>query len=399
MLHDAPNPLAVPVALRFWSVEPMLGDLGTIPPSLLPDRVICGGESGRGARLTHPQWPGALHDQCEAAHVPLPFKQHGEWGPHADGPVHPRNTTFMTPAGDLHGAFVVGSMPMFRLGKIVPADSSRARSTTSFQRNPNLSGDAKASMSLAFSRIILLCGGAQRGNNACKKVTEPREKMIEQLYPCDHCSGRPTLGRSQRVVEQDGYPAFDFTAFGRFSGPPKVGDVLARPLSAPMTEKLVCIYCSGCGMSTPWEPIGADENTARDRVAKIWNQRVNRPKVIAGDIRDLIEKELGAVDAQLVIGMLARNDTDWAERGPIFAMLAQRIVDATVVTLDSWPIDPVLRDAARYRKLLQLARWVEIDGERAVQFPKVPSPREHQEMPFEDCIALAVDAMPDRNRW
>ena len=152
--------------------------------------------------------------------------------------------------------------------------------------------------------------------------------MIEQLYPCDHCGGRATLGRSQRVVEQDGYPAFDFTAFGRFSGPPKVGDVLARPLSAPLTEKLVCIYCSGCGMSTPWEPIGDDENTARDRVATIWNQRVNRPKVTAGDIRDLIEKELGAVDAQLVIGMLARNDTDWAERGPIFAMLAQRIVDA-----------------------------------------------------------------------
>jgi hypothetical protein len=223
--------------------------------------------------------------------------------------------------------------------------------------------------------------------------------MIEQLYPCDHCGGRPTLGRSQRVVEQDGYPAFDFTAFGRFSGPPKLGDVLARPLSAPLTEKLVCIYCSGCGMSTPWEPVGDDENTARDQVATIWNQRVNRPKVTAGDIRDLIEKELGAVDAQLVIGMLARNDTDWAERGPIFAMLAQRIVDATVVTLDSWPIDPVLKDAARYRKLLQLARWVEIDGERAVQFPKAPSPREHEDMPFEDCIALAVDTMPDRNRW
>ncbi|WP_175773002.1 Lar family restriction alleviation protein [Paraburkholderia phenazinium] len=223
--------------------------------------------------------------------------------------------------------------------------------------------------------------------------------MIEQLYPCDHCGGRPTLGQSQRVVEQDGYPAFDFTSFGRFSGPPKIGDVLARPLSAPMTEKLVCIYCSGCGMSTPWEPIGDNENAARDRVATIWNQRLNRPKVTAGDIRDLIERELGAVDAQLIIDMLARNDSDWAERGPIFSMLAQRIVDATVVTIDSWPIDPVLKDAARYRKLLQLARWVEIDGERYVQFPKIHSPREHQDMLFEDCIALAVDTMPDRNRW
>jgi len=223
--------------------------------------------------------------------------------------------------------------------------------------------------------------------------------MIEQLYPCDHCGGRPTVGRSQRLVEQNGHPAFDFTAFGRFSGPPKLGDVLPRPLSAPVTEKLVCIYCQGCGMSTPWEPVGEDENAARNRVASIWNNRLNRPKVAPGDIRDLIEKELGAVDAQLIIDLLARNDTDWEERGPIFAMLAQRIVDARVVTLESWPIDPVLKDAARYRKLVQLARWVDIDGERCVQFPKVPSPREHQDMLFEDRIALAIDTMPDRDRW
>jgi hypothetical protein len=223
--------------------------------------------------------------------------------------------------------------------------------------------------------------------------------MIEQLYPCDHCGGRATIGRSQRVVEQDGFPAFDYTSFGRFGGAPRMGDVLPRPLLAPMTEKLVCIYCQGCGMSTAWEAVGDDENAARDRVAKIWNRRVNRPTVTESDLRDLVEKELGAVDAQLVIAMLARNDTDWAERGPIFSMLAQRIVDATVATLDSWPIEPVLKDAARYRKLLQLARWVEIDGERAVQFPKIPSRREYQEMPFEDCVALAVDAMPDRNRW
>jgi hypothetical protein len=117
MLRDAPKLLAAPVALRFWSVEPMLGDLGRVPLSLLPDWVICGGESGRGARLTHPEWPEALHDQCETAGVPFLFKRHGEWGPHADGPVRPRNTTFMTPAGDLHEAFVAGSTPMFRLGK------------------------------------------------------------------------------------------------------------------------------------------------------------------------------------------------------------------------------------------------------------------------------------------
>ena len=80
-------------------------------------------------------------------------------------------------------------------------------------------------------------------------------------------------------------------------------------------------------------------------------------------------------------------------------MLAQRLVDATIATFDTWPIDPTLKDAARYRKLMQLAKWVDIDGERHIQFPKVPTPREHQDMLFEDRIAAAVDAMPDRDRW
>lgn len=223
--------------------------------------------------------------------------------------------------------------------------------------------------------------------------------MIEQLYPCDHCGGRPAVGRSQRVIEQDGCPSFDFTPFGRNAGPPKLGDVLPRPLSAPTTEKLVCIYCQGCGMSTQWEPEGDDGNAALDRCARVWNSRLSRPKVTAGDLRDLVEKEVGAVDAQLILEMISRNDTDWTERGPVFAMLAQRVVDATVVTFDSWPIDPLLKDAGRYRKLIQLARWVDIDNDRYVQFPKIPTPPEHDNFLFEDRIALAVDAMPDRDRW
>jgi hypothetical protein len=59
----------------------------------------------------------------------------------------------------------------------------------------------------------------------------------------------------------------------------------------------------------------------------------------------------------------------------------------------------VLEDAARYRKLVQLAKWVEIDGHDYVQFPKISSPSEHRDFLFEDRIAMAVDAMPDRDRW
>lgn len=223
--------------------------------------------------------------------------------------------------------------------------------------------------------------------------------MIEQLYPCDHCGGRPTFGYSQRVVAQIGDSAFDYSRFGRDAGPPILGDTMRRPLGVPQTERLVCIHCAGCGIQTQWEADGGDEKAAMMRCALVWNQRLNRPKVTPGDLRDLVEKELGACDSQFILDLLARSEGEWEEIGPIFKMLAQRLVDASVVTIDSWPIDPVLMDAARYRKLVQLAKWLDIDGGRYVSFPKIPTPREHANCLFEDRIAFAVDAMPDRNRW
>jgi hypothetical protein len=45
------------------------------------DWVICGGESGPGARPMHPDWARSLRDQCQAATVPFFFKQWGEWCP------------------------------------------------------------------------------------------------------------------------------------------------------------------------------------------------------------------------------------------------------------------------------------------------------------------------------
>ncbi|MGP8473775.1 Lar family restriction alleviation protein [Burkholderia sp. PR2] len=223
--------------------------------------------------------------------------------------------------------------------------------------------------------------------------------MLEQLYPCDHCGGRATIGRSQRLIDCPENRAFDFSQFGRFGGPPCLGDVLPRPPEAPLTEKLVCIHCTGCGLSTQWEPIGDDEIAAKTRCAETWNRRLSRPKAGENDLQTLVERELGACDAQLVLDLLSRAEGDWATLGPVFKMLAQRVVDAAVVTLDTWPISPVLEDAARYRKLVQLAKWVEIDGHDYVQFPKIPSPSEHMDFLFEDRIAMAVDAMPDRDRW
>lgn len=44
--------------------------------------VIAGGESGKKARPSHPDWFRSLRDQCAAAGVPFYFKQWGEFAPH-----------------------------------------------------------------------------------------------------------------------------------------------------------------------------------------------------------------------------------------------------------------------------------------------------------------------------
>lgn len=223
--------------------------------------------------------------------------------------------------------------------------------------------------------------------------------MIEQLYPCDHCGGRPTLGYSQRTLSPAGDAGVRYDRFVLGTDQPVMGDTMRRPLGTPPTERLVCVHCDGCGMQTPWEAIGDDEKAAMARCAAVWNARLSRPPVTVGELLDLVEKEVGACDAQLILDLLSRSDGDWEERGPIFKMLAQRVVDASIVTIESWPIDPVLKDAARYRKLVQLVKWLDIDGERYVSFPRIPTPREHANFLFEDRIANAIDAMPDRHRW
>ncbi len=111
-----PHLLKVP-GKKFLSVEPMLGPVdlkditysktlinvepgvdlpGTVKINALTGRwddgedsdhdekinaVICGGESGPGARPMHPDWVRSLRDQCQVAGVPFTFKQCGTWAP------------------------------------------------------------------------------------------------------------------------------------------------------------------------------------------------------------------------------------------------------------------------------------------------------------------------------
>ncbi|AMV00292.1 phage Gp37/Gp68 family protein [Xanthomonas citri] len=102
--RDIPKLLRAPAAVRFVSVEPLLGPVdiawalghrvgiaagflqrGHFSPGLEVlrplDWVIVGGESGAHARPMHPDWARSLRDQCEATGVPFLFKQWGEWCP------------------------------------------------------------------------------------------------------------------------------------------------------------------------------------------------------------------------------------------------------------------------------------------------------------------------------
>lgn len=112
-----PELLATPAAVRWISAEPLLepvnlqylgnrierpidslfgrsgsrdrypdGGRGSIrwtPAGSEPhlDWVICGGESGPGARPMHAGWARSLRDQCVAAEIPFFFKQWGEFAP------------------------------------------------------------------------------------------------------------------------------------------------------------------------------------------------------------------------------------------------------------------------------------------------------------------------------
>ena len=79
--------MLTPAAKRFVSIEPMLGPIDLCRKEFLGpwldapfgakclDWVICGGETGPGARPMHPDWARRLRDQCREAGVPFFFKK------------------------------------------------------------------------------------------------------------------------------------------------------------------------------------------------------------------------------------------------------------------------------------------------------------------------------------
>ena len=75
-LHRIDDLRRVPAAVRFLSLEPLLGPLPGLDLADI-DWVIVGGESGPGARAMVEAWALDLRDQCRRAGVAFFFKQ---WG-------------------------------------------------------------------------------------------------------------------------------------------------------------------------------------------------------------------------------------------------------------------------------------------------------------------------------
>ena len=73
-----------PAAVRFLSIEPLIGAVGAMDLSGI-HWVIAGGESGPGARLLHIEWAREIRDNCAAQGVPFFFKQWGGIRPKSGG--------------------------------------------------------------------------------------------------------------------------------------------------------------------------------------------------------------------------------------------------------------------------------------------------------------------------
>jgi protein gp37 len=76
----------VPAAVRFLSLEPLLGPIPALPLAGI-SWVIVGGESGPRARPLTPAWVRSIREQCLSQRIPFFFKQWGGFSPKAKGRI------------------------------------------------------------------------------------------------------------------------------------------------------------------------------------------------------------------------------------------------------------------------------------------------------------------------
>jgi len=76
VIHRVADLQTVPAAVRFLSLEPLIGPLDALPLNGIHWAIV-GGESGPRARPLRKEWVTSIFRQCRAARVPFFFKQ---WG-------------------------------------------------------------------------------------------------------------------------------------------------------------------------------------------------------------------------------------------------------------------------------------------------------------------------------
>jgi protein gp37 len=82
--HRWPILRQIPAAIHFISYEPALGPLTLATSPYLADWIICGGESGKDARMMDPVWAGNLLDECRELRVAFFMKQMTQMKPIPD---------------------------------------------------------------------------------------------------------------------------------------------------------------------------------------------------------------------------------------------------------------------------------------------------------------------------
>ncbi|TWU46500.1 DUF5131 family protein [Rubripirellula reticaptiva] len=70
----------VPAEVRFVSFEPLIGPVNQVDLRGIHWAIV-GGESGPGARPSHPDWFRRLRDICEKSDTAFFFKQYGDYAP------------------------------------------------------------------------------------------------------------------------------------------------------------------------------------------------------------------------------------------------------------------------------------------------------------------------------
>lgn len=150
-----PPLLACRAAVHFLSAEPLLGplDITTVPWTVsgylepphndVLNWVICGGESGPGARPMHEDWARGLLYQCQVAGIPFFFKQWGQWLPYRQATPEQKwatGTSRSCLAGD-------GNIPMsghwLRLSKKSAGRRLDGREWNEFPESPMNNGSVK----------------------------------------------------------------------------------------------------------------------------------------------------------------------------------------------------------------------------------------------------------------